>query len=91
RYTIPASGFDAAYGQFRNADGTPLYPQRATNVARIISSSITGGATFSGAIDVKVIAVNSTVDADAYPWEGAWYADQIRSALGSRADAQFRV
>ena len=91
RYTIPASGFDAAYGQFRNAGGTPLYPQRATNVARIISSSITGGATFSGAVNVKVIAVNSTVDADAYPWEGAWYADQIRSALGSRADAQFRV
>ncbi|HEV7185250.1 MAG: PKD domain-containing protein [Actinomycetales bacterium] len=91
RYTIPASGFDAAYGQFRNADGTPLYPQRTTNVARLISSSITGGATFSGAINVKVIAVDSTVDADAYPWEGAWYADQIRSALGSRADGQFRV
>ncbi|WP_217638319.1 hypothetical protein [Curtobacterium sp. UNCCL20] len=91
RYTIPSTGFGAAYDQFRTFNGTPAFPQRSMNVARIISSSITGGASFSGALNVKTIAVNSTIDADAYPWEGAWYAKQVQSALGAAVDSRFRV
>jgi hypothetical protein len=86
RYTLPKPesgipGFD----QYRNADGEPLYPQRSFSPGPFLANILTGGATFSGEITSKVIALDSTLDSDAFPVHGDWYADRVEAALGEEA------
>ncbi len=45
-----------------------------------ISRSVTGGDTSNGKINGKVIAVCNLLDADAFPWDCDWYAEQVRAA-----------
>ena len=91
RYTLPTRSGFVGYDQYRDADGHPIYPQRATSVSSFLGRAISGGALFNGQITGKMIAVNSVLDSDAFPWHGAWYADQVHSALGASADDSYRI
>lgn len=92
RHQLPAAnaGF-APYGQYRNSDGTPRYPQRPIRVGPTISQQVSEGGTHTGKITGKVIAVSNLQDTDAFPWHGDWYAHQVRSALGNQYDDNFRL
>ncbi|WP_081681917.1 Tat pathway signal sequence domain protein [Mycobacterium sp. URHD0025] len=92
RHQLPAAdaGF-AAYEQYRNADGTPRYPQRPMLAGARISQQVSEGGTHTGKIHGKVIAVSNLLDTDAFPWHGDWYAGQVRAALGDRYDENFRL
>ncbi|BBH63321.1 hypothetical protein ACTI_00060 [Actinoplanes sp. OR16] len=93
RHQVPAA--DQGYTAFdvlRDASGQPRYPQRAVQAGPLIAGGITGGGTYSGAINGKVIVVDNLLDSDAYPWHADWYAQRVRAALGDRAfTANFRL
>jgi hypothetical protein len=91
RHQVPTRPGFYAWDQFRSADGTPIYPQRAIEVGPTISRTVSGGGTFSGHINGKVIVVSNLLDVDAYPWHADWYAKQVKQALGDRFDDNFRV
>ena len=80
-----------AWDQFVSADGKPRYPQRPVNVANNISLGVSGGGTFTGKIQGKVIVISNALDVDAYPWHGDWYATRIRDALGGDGTDSFRL
>lgn len=91
RYQVPSRPGFAGYEQYRNADGTPRYPQRPLWIARAISEDVSGGGSHTGKINGKVIAISHLIDADAFPLHGHWYSQQVRAALGDRYDDQFRL
>jgi hypothetical protein len=91
RYQVPNDVDIHAWDQLRNPDGTPIYPQRGIQVGPLISNSVTGGGTFTGKINGKVIVVDNLLDTDAFVWPGDWYAQRVKAALGAGFDASFRV
>jgi hypothetical protein len=91
RHQVPARSGFAAWDQFRDSTGEPIYPQRAVEIGPVISGEVSGGGTHTGRITGKVIEVANLLDTDAFPWDADWYAQQVRNALGSRYDDEFRV
>jgi hypothetical protein len=81
----PANQGYTAFDVLRGPDGQPLYPQRALLIGPLISSSVTGGGSYTGKINGKVIVVDNLVDSDAFPWHADWYAKRVRAALGNSA------
>jgi hypothetical protein len=75
RHQVPPAGegydvFDALRGR---------YPQRPLLIGPAIATSVTGGGTYTGRINGKVIVVDNLVDSDAYPWHADWYARRVQS------------
>jgi len=91
RHQVPSRPGFAAFDQFRGPDGEPIYPQRPVNIGALISGSVSGGGTHTGAITGKVIVVENLLDTDAFPWHGDWYAQQVSAALGDATDDTFRL
>ncbi|MEK5061430.1 Tat pathway signal sequence domain protein [Paenibacillus sp. FSL H7-0326] len=91
RHQVPKAQSYTAWEQFRTADGTPIYPQRAMEIGRLITRSVSGGAAYNGNIHAKVIMVVNLFDMDAYPWNADWYSARVKEALGNRFDDNFRV
>lgn len=89
RYQLPLRQGFTAYDQFRDANGAPVYPQRSFLFSNLITPGVSGGARYTGAITGKVITVEGLYDFDAFPEHGAWYANQVRSALGDQAADDF--
>ncbi|MFH8249007.1 PKD domain-containing protein [Microbacterium sp. B2969] len=91
RYQLPAAGTGwIALDQFRNSDGTPMYPQRAVGEPGF-SGFVSGFAAFDGSINGKVIAVSNLYDTDALPIHTDWYRKQIEASLGPAASDNYRV
>lgn len=90
RYQLPPAA-DGWIGldQFRAADGSPLYPQRA--VLPAISTAASGNAKYDGSVNGKVIAVSNLYDTDALPWHTDWYRQRVEASLGAAAAGMFRV
>jgi hypothetical protein len=78
------------WNQFRQPDGTPIYPQRDILIGPI--SAVNGaGSLQNGRINGKMIAVEALMDIDALPWQADWYRTKAKEALGSRLDDNFRL
>lgn len=90
RYQLPPAA-DGWIGldQFRAADGSPLYPQRA--VLPAVSTAASGNAKYDGSVNGKVIAVSNLYDTDALPWHTDWYRKRVEASLGAAAAETFRV
>ena len=73
------------YDQFRNADGSPRYPQRSFLSAEAQAVRTAGGGTQTGNIHTKTIVNQSILDSGALPWMADWYAQRVRKALGDKA------
>ncbi|WP_327098947.1 hypothetical protein OIE68_09235 [Nocardia vinacea] len=91
RYQVPDSTSYYGFNQYRDAAGTPRYPQRPVQVDMMISHSVTGGGTYTGKINGKVIEVCNLLDTDAFTWDGDWYRKQVQQALGSKYGDSFRL
>lgn len=91
RYQVPAADTSwIALDQFRDAAGTPIYPQRPVGEPGF-SGAVSGNAAFDGTINGKVIVVSNLYDSDALPLHTDWYRKQVEAALGSVASANYRV
>lgn len=91
RHQVPKAQSYTAWDQFRTADGTPIYPQRAMEVGPLITQSVSGGAAYNGNIHAKVIMVVNLFDMDAYPWNADWYSARVKESLGNRYADNFRL
>ncbi|MET0430150.1 MAG: PKD domain-containing protein, partial [Microvirga sp.] len=93
RHQLPPA--DAGYygfDQFRNADGTPRYPQRSLVIGPLVLGSSSGNAAYSGTINGKVIIVDNLLDVDALAWRADWYAKRVRASLGQQGfQSNFRL
>ena len=75
RHQVPPAG--EGYDVFDSLRGR--YPQRPLLIGPAIANSVTGGGTYTGRINGKVIVVDNLVDSDAYPWHADWYARRVQS------------
>ena len=93
RYQLPPAdqgwiGLD----QFRNEDGTPIYPQRpAENFEPQRFGAVTGDTAFDGSVNGKVIVVSNLYDVDALPLHTDWYRKRVEQSLGAAAADSYRV
>ncbi|KAK4201378.1 hypothetical protein QBC40DRAFT_295782 [Triangularia verruculosa] len=84
---------DGYYGYdiLRHPDGTPLYPQRDTLMAPLISQGASGGVLHSGNITAKVMVLQTLLDYDAWPWHADWYKRRVKTQLGDQFDNNYRL
>ena len=88
----PVSQSYYGFDQYRDAQGTPLYPQRAFLWGPPTTGAVAGNTAYDGSFDGKVIVVDNLYDTDALPWHADWYAKKVRSALGDAGMANsFRI
>jgi hypothetical protein len=89
-----------AWDQYRNSDGTPIYPQREILTGPVGSAGPTGdssgalfgpGAIQSGRFHGKMIALGSLMDDLAFPWSTDWYRQRVQSVQQGDLDKTFRV
>ena len=84
RHQVPQDSSFHAFDQYRNPDGTPIYPQRP----KVISYGFTAGGCGSvqdGHIQGKVIIMNNLMDGD-FPWQADWYRHLIEKVKGNGED-----
>ena len=90
RHTIVPGYYQ--YDQYRNANGTPKYPQRTLNVADISTMRSGAGVLSLGNIKTKVMLFQNLSDFLAFPSWVAGYANAIEQNLGkAKADQMLRV
>ncbi|KAF5243551.1 hypothetical protein FANTH_8130 [Fusarium anthophilum] len=91
RYSVPKRAGYYGYDYLRDFDGAPIYPQRSVLVAEQVARSASGGATFSGKFNGKMIVMDNLKDIDAFPWHADWYKQQVRKVYGDKADNKFQL
>ncbi|KAG7404779.1 hypothetical protein Forpe1208_v015387 [Fusarium oxysporum f. sp. rapae] len=91
RYSVPKRGGFYGYDYLSDSEGSPIYPQRPILVAEQIARSASGGATFSGKFNGKMIVMDNLMDIDAFPWHADWYKHQVRKVYGDDTDDKFRL
>ncbi|RJG57337.1 hypothetical protein D0Z70_03805 [Sphingobium terrigena] len=90
RHTIVPGYYQ--YDQYRNADGTPKYPQRAYSVADLSTMRSGAGVLSLGNIKTKVMLFQNMSDFLAFPSWVAGYANSIEQTLGkAKAEQMLRT
>jgi hypothetical protein len=91
RYQLPEVGQGwIALDQFRNEDGTPMYPQRPVGEPAF-SGAVSGNTAFDGSVNGKVIVVSNLYDVDALPLHADWYRKQVEKSLGTASPDSYRI
>jgi len=89
RHQVPEPDY-TVWDEWRNADGTPKYPQRE----RLIGPGFvqaTSGSLQTGKFEGKMIVVASLWDQEAYPWQADWYRQRVNEHFGADVDDHFRL
>ena len=90
RHQVPEDGDFAVWDQFRNADGSPRYPQRPLLLGPLFAAAA-AGTVQTGRFDGKMIVVESLLDREALPWQADWYRSKVVAHLGDAVDDHFRL
>ncbi len=72
----------AAWDQFVDSKGKPIYPQRKMLVG-LASTFYGAGSVPNGEFHGKMIGVQTMMDIDAFPWQADWYKRLIEKAGNS--------
>ncbi|WP_019926851.1 hypothetical protein [Nocardia sp. BMG111209] len=89
RHQVPDASY-AVWDQFRDADGTPRYPQRPLLLGPLFTAAASGHLP-TGRFTGKMIVVACLLDREAFPWQADWYRARVREHLGDRTDDRFRL
>lgn len=89
RHQVPSKDY-FIWDQFRDEEGTPLYPQRPVLVGPIIAAN-GGGVGQSGKFKGKMIILDSLMDESAFPCQAHWYRKLVEENLGEEAEDAFRL
>ena len=90
RHQVPPGEDEYGWNQFRDSDGTPVYPQRDVLIGHFFALNSVGSL-LSGAIHGKMLLVQALMDIDALPWSADWYSSRVKEALGSGAEDHFAL
>ncbi|KAF5643453.1 uncharacterized protein FTJAE_3253 [Fusarium tjaetaba] len=91
RYSVPKRSGFYGYAYLRDFNGAPIYPQRSVLVAEQIARSASGGATFSGKFNGKMIVMDNLMDVDAFPWHADWYKNRVKEVYEDDIDDKLRL
>ncbi len=86
----PDFDYPDVYDYFRNAGGSPRYPQRGVDIGAAGTLGATGQIP-TGRFHGKMIVVECLHDGDALPWQADWYRKKIAAAEGPRIDEKYRL
>jgi hypothetical protein len=86
----PDFDYPDVYDYFRNADGTPKYPQRAVDIGAAGTLGATGQIP-TGNFNGKMIVVECLHDGDALPWQADWYRRKVEDVEGQHVDDKYRL
>jgi hypothetical protein len=86
RYHIPKRPDFYPWNQFRDANGTPKYPQRPIEIGPQSVPAPSGGGTQTGKFLFKAIMVQNLLDVNSQPWNADWYRKQVIRQLGPDQD-----
>ncbi|MGZ4726215.1 MAG: hypothetical protein ACXWB2_00705 [Acidimicrobiales bacterium] len=89
RHQVPSRDF-YVWDQFRNPDGSPIYPQRPLIIGPLFAAAA-AGTVQTGRFEGKMIVVESLLDREAFPWQADWYRSKVQEHLGSATDDRFRL
>ena len=89
RHQVPDREYQV-WDQFRNPDGSPKYPQRASLLCYGFAQS-GAGSLQNGRPQGKVICLSSLADDSAFPWMADWYAQKVRENQKEKTQACFRL
>jgi len=89
RHQVPDESYKV-YGQFRGADGKPLYPQRRMLLGPMFAAGAAGTVP-TGHFNGKIIVVESLLDREAYPWQADWYRQRFDANYGADAPNRYRL
>lgn len=89
RHQVPSPDF-YVWDQFRDADGAPLYPQRAMLLGPLFAQAASGTVQ-TGRFHGKMIVVEALWDREAFPWQADWYRAKVAEALGAAHEDHFRL
>lgn len=90
RHQVPDLTEYPVWKQFTDAQGKPLYAQRAMLLGPLFTKNAAGSLP-TGKFDGKVILVENLWDREALPWQGDWYRARVRANAGTAADDRFRI
>jgi hypothetical protein len=89
RHQVPGPDY-AVWDQFRDHDGSPIYPQRPMLLGPLFAAAA-AGTVQTGRIDGKMIVVAALHDREAFPWQADWYRSKVQEQLGEATDDSFRL
>ncbi|MCD8074824.1 MAG: PKD domain-containing protein [Lachnospiraceae bacterium] len=89
RHQVPTPDY-RAWDQFRDEEGTPLYPQQK-NLVGPIFCGMGPGCEQNGRINGKIIIVAALMDEQAYPWQADWYRRKVASVHGGKDEDYCRL
>lgn len=89
RHQVPGKEY-RAWDQFRDATGTPIYPQRPMQLGPLFTQAASGVLP-TGKFKGKMILLSSLWDREAFPWQADWYRGKVKENLGDNADKNFRL
>jgi hypothetical protein len=90
RHQVPETDDFPVWDQFRNADGTPMYPQRPMILGPVFAAAA-AGTVQTGRFEGKMIVVESLLDREALPWQADWYRSRVEEHLGDALNDHFRL
>ncbi len=90
RHQVPDNDQFPVWDQFRQPDGTPIYPQRPLLLGPLFAGAA-AGTIQTGRFTGKMIVVASLLDREALPWQADWYRARVRAHLGDALDDHFRL
>jgi hypothetical protein len=90
RHQVPDTDDFPVWDQFRNADGTPTYPQRPMILGPLFAAAA-AGTVQTGRFEGKMIVVESLLDREALPWQAAWYRSRVEEHCGDALEDRFRL
>jgi hypothetical protein len=89
RHQLPDASY-RVWDQFRNADGTPVYPQRRINLGPMFALGAAGTVP-TGHFNGKIIVVGSMLDREAFAWQSDWYRQRFDANYGADAINRYRL
>ncbi|WP_394923198.1 leucine-rich repeat protein [uncultured Robinsoniella sp.] len=77
------------WDHLKDAEGTPYYAQIGGQHSGVgTASMMSGGASYSGKIGMKVIMIQNLMDVDSFPTDGDWYRQRVRE---QGLESNFRI
>ena len=89
RHQVPGKEY-YVWDQFRDTRGNPIYPQRPMQLGPLFTLAASGVLP-TGKFRGKMILVDCLWDREAFPWQGDWYLNKVKSNPGMDIDKQFRL
>lgn len=89
RHQVPGKEY-AAWDQFRDEKGEPIYPQRPLLAGPIMAKGGSGSIQ-EGTPTCKMIVLESLMDESAFPWQADWYRHEVEKKTEGDIDDHFRL